>query len=88
VAGSPPSNTTTSSRLTRNFGLCPFHSHVLPIYFFNPQDDRTNRAGSGFQLPRLSTAQRLALFGGDERCGLQVFDITIGTIFSGTGLLG
>jgi hypothetical protein len=47
-------------------------------YFFNPQDDRMSCAGSGLQLPRLSTSQRLALSVGPGDAGLQIFDITIG----------
>lgn len=55
-------------------------------YFFNPQEDRMTCAGSGFQLPRLSTAQRLALSVGLDDSGLQVFDTTIGTIFFWDGV--
>ena len=55
-------------------------------YFFNPQDDRMSCAGSGFQLPRLSTAQRLALAVGVNDAGLQVFDTTLLAIFFWDGL--
>jgi hypothetical protein len=46
-------------------------------YFFNPQDDRMSCAGSGLQLPRLSSTQRLALTVGVNDAGLQVFDTTL-----------
>ena len=46
-------------------------------YFFNPQDDRMSCAGSGLQLPRLSSTQRLALSVGVNDAGLQVFDTTL-----------
>ena len=42
-------------------------------------------AGSGLQLPRLSTAQRLALSVGTNDAGLQVFDLTGGTVYLWTG---
>jgi len=54
-------------------------------YFFNPQDDRMSCAGSGLQLPRLSTAQRLALSVGMNDAGLQVFDLTLQSTFVWTG---
>ena len=54
-------------------------------YFFNPQDDRMSCAGSGLQLPRLSSTQRLALTVGMNDAGLQVFDITLLTLFIWTG---
>jgi len=54
-------------------------------YFFNPQDDRMSCAGSGLQLPRLSTAQRLALSVGLNDAGLSVFDLTAGTFYLWTG---
>jgi len=50
-------------------------------YFFNPQDDRMSCAGSGLQLPRLSSTQRLALTVGVNDAGLQVFDITANSIY-------
>jgi len=54
-------------------------------YFFNPQDDRMSCAGSGLQLPRLSSTQRLALAVGVNDAGLQVFDLTAGTVMVWTG---
>lgn len=54
-------------------------------YFFNPQDDRMTCAGSGLQLPRMSTTQRLALSVGVNDAGLQVFDLTGGTVYVWTG---
>ncbi len=50
-------------------------------YFFNPQDDRMSCAGAGLQLPRLSTAQRLALSVTASDAGLTVFDTTLGAMF-------
>lgn len=54
-------------------------------YFFNPQDDRMSCAGSGLQLPRLSSTQRLALTVGVNDAGLQVFDTTLQATFVWTG---
>ena len=54
-------------------------------YFFNPQDDRMSCAGSGLQLPRLSSTQRLALTVGVNDAGLQVFDTTLQSTFVWTG---
>lgn len=54
-------------------------------YFFNPADDRMSCAGSGLQLPRLTTTQRLALTVGANDAGLQVFDLTAGVVYFWTG---
>lgn len=54
-------------------------------YFFNPQDDRMSCAGSGLQLPRLSSTQRLGLVVGINDSGLQVFDTTLQASFVWTG---
>lgn len=50
-------------------------------YLFNPRDDRMAVAGSGLQLPRLTTSQRVGLSVSTADAGLTVFDSTTATIW-------
>jgi hypothetical protein len=53
--------------------------------FYNPQSDRMALSGSGFILPKLTTAQRLALSVGVNDTGLEVYDTTAGSLYLWTG---
>lgn len=57
----------------------------LKSYIYNPQEDRIAATGIGFQIPRLTTSQRLAASVGGGDAGLTVFDTTIGDTFVWTG---
>lgn len=56
-------------------------------FIFNPSVDRLAAAGNGFQLPGLTTSQRLALSVTVADKGLEVFDTTLNTVmvWDGTG---
>lgn len=44
-------------------------------FIFNPKEDRLAAAGVGFQIPRLTTAQRLAVSVNQGDAGMMVFDV-------------
>ena len=54
-------------------------------YIYNPQEDRIAATGAGFQIPRLSTTQRLATVVGPGDAGMMVFDTTLSSLFLWTG---
>ena len=54
--------------------------------FYNPRPDRMALSGVGFIIPKLTTAQRLALTVGANDAGLQLFDTTLQTTFVWTGV--
>lgn len=55
-------------------------------YIYNPQEDRIAATGAGFQIPRLTTTQRLATVVGPGDAGLTVFDTTLGTLWTWNGV--
>lgn len=55
-------------------------------FIFNPRKDRLSAAGTGFQIPRLTTDQRLALLVDEGDAGMLVFDVTLKQLFQWTGL--
>jgi hypothetical protein len=54
-------------------------------YIYNPKEDRIAATGAGFQIPRLSTTQRLATVVGPGDAGMLVFDTTLSSLFLWTG---
>ena len=54
-------------------------------YIYNPREDRIAATGAGFQLPRLTTTQRLATVVGPGDAGLTVFDTTLGVLWTWDG---
>lgn len=54
-------------------------------YIFNPRGDRLAATGNGFQIPRLSSSQRLALGTSAADAGMMVFDISLSLPFMWDG---
>lgn len=54
-------------------------------FIFNPKNDRLAAAGVGFQIPRLTTEQRLALSVNQGDAGMLVFDVTLLQLFQWSG---
>ena len=56
-------------------------------FIFNLHPDRLAAAGTGFQIPRLTSTQRLALSVTPGDAGMMVFDVSLSTpfIWDGTG---
>lgn len=54
-------------------------------FIFNPKDDRLAAVGVGFQVPRLTTAQRTALTVGPGDAGLLVFDLGFALFYGWDG---
>lgn len=50
-------------------------------FIFNPRSDRLAAAGTGFQVPRLTSGQRLTLTVSQGDAGMQVFDVSLSAMF-------
>ena len=54
-------------------------------FIYNSREDRLAAAGIGFQIPRLSTAQRTGLSVGTGDAGLLVFDLDLMLFYGWNG---
>lgn len=54
-------------------------------FIFNPRSDRLAAAGTGFQIPRLTSTQRLSLSVTPGDAGMMVFDISLSLPFMWDG---
>lgn len=54
-------------------------------FIFNPREDRLAAAGTGFQIPRLTTGQRTALTVSVGDAGMMVFDLEDAQFYGWSG---